>query len=160
MKVQTCCFTGHRVLSEPAEVIEKRLLDVVEGLIQNSCRYFGAGGARGFDALASEAVLRLKEQYPHIHLILVLPFPEQYRQEGNWSPTEISQYHSLQKRASKVVTLAPAYRSGIYYQRNRYLVDHSSVCVAYMDRLNSGTGYTVNYARKQGTAVLNIADGL
>ena len=160
MREQTCCFTGHRELAEPVEVIEKRLLDTVEKLIQSGYRYFGAGGARGFDALASEAVLKLKEKYPHIHLILVLPFPEQYRREGNWTSAEIDQYHSLQKRASKVVTLAPAYRSGIYYQRNRYLVDHSSVCVAYMDRLNSGTGYTVNYARKQGAAVLNIADGL
>ena len=157
MREQTCCFTGHRELAEPVEIIEKRLLDTVEKLIQSGYRYFGAGGARGFDALASEAVLKLKEKYPHIHLILVLPFPEQYRREGNWTSAEIDQYHSLQKRASKVVTLAPAYSSGTYYQRDRHLAEHASLCVAYLKRKNSGTGYTVDYAARQGLRVLNLA---
>lgn len=157
MKNQTCFFTGHRELAEPVEVIEKRLPDTVEALIQSGYRYFGAGGARGFDALASETVLKLKERYPHIHLILVLPFPEQYRQEGIWTSAEIDQYHSLQERASKVVTLSPAYSSGVYYRRDRHLADHASLCVAYLKRKNSGSGYTVNYAARQGLRVLNLA---
>lgn len=157
MRNKTCCFTGHRVMPEPAAVIESRVLQAVENLIQEGYRYFGAGGARGFDALASEAVLKLKQRYPDIHLILVLPFPEQYRQEGNWTQQEIDQYHSLQKQASKVVVLAPAYRSGIYYQRNRHLVEHSSACIAYLNRTSSGTGYTVNYASQKGLTVIHTA---
>ena len=35
VREQTCCFTGHRILPEPMDVIEKRLLEAVEaGLIQ------------------------------------------------------------------------------------------------------------------------------
>ena len=68
MKNQTCCFTGHRILPEPMDVIEKRLLEAVEAAIQEGYLYFGAGGARGFDALASETVLRLKEAHPTIQI--------------------------------------------------------------------------------------------
>lgn len=157
MREKTCCFTGHRVLAEPAEIVEARVLETVEQLIRKGYRYFGAGGARGFDALASEAVLQLKRRYPDIHLILVLPFPEQYQKEGNWTQSEIDQYHSLQKRASKVVVLAPAYCSGIYYRRNRHLADHSSACIVYLSRPNSGTGYTVQYATSAGLSIVNLA---
>ena len=157
IRAKTACFTGHRELKEPISEIERRLMGTVESLVQRGCRYFGAGGARGFDALAAETVLKLKAAYPHIHLILVLPFDEQYQWEKGWTTAEIAQYHRLKKRASKVVVLSDRYAPGIYYRRNRHLIDHSSVCVAYMAKTNSGTGYTVNYARERGLEVINIA---
>lgn len=144
-------------MSEPISEIERKLTETVENLIHKGYLYFGAGGARGFDALASEVVLKMKAKYPHIHLILVLPFSEQYRHETNWTRTEIEQYHRLKERASKVVVIANGYTSGVYYRRNRHLVDHSSVCVAYMTKANSGTSYTVNYAKIRGLEVVNIA---
>lgn len=137
--------------------MERRVSRAAGDLLRKGCRYFGAGGARGFDALASEVILKLREQDPGIHLILVLPFDNQYRHEENWEAAEIEQYHRLRARASKVVLLAPVYRPGLYYQRNWHLVDHSPVCVAYMTRENSGTGCTVNYARSRGLQVVNLA---
>ena len=157
MRQKTVCFTGHREIHEPIAEVERRVINTVETLIRKGYRYFGAGGARGFDALASEAVLKLKATYPQIHLILVLPFDEQYRYEGNWTRAEVAQYHKLKARASKVVVLTDGYSSGVYYRRNRHLVDHASVCVAYLCRENSGTGYTVDYARTSGLEVLNTA---
>lgn len=157
IRKKTACFTGHRKMEEPISEIEHRVTVAVEGLIQNGYRYFGAGGARGFDALASQVVLKLKTTYPQIHLILVLPFDEQYSHEKNWTESEVAQYHRLKERASKVVVLAAEYSSGIYYRRNRHLVDHSSVCVAYMRRTNSGISHTVNYARAKGPEIVNTA---
>lgn len=154
---QTACFTGHRKLEEPAEEIERRVSKVVENLIRKGYQYFGAGGARGFDALASEVILKFKRQYPKIHLILVLPFDGPYGHERDWDCTETAQYHRLKAQASKVVVLAPEYRPGVYYRRNRHLVDNSSICIAYMTRETSGTGYTVGYAKSKGLPVVNIA---
>ena len=156
-RMRTACFTGHRQLAEPTEKIRCHLSRAIEKLIYSGYQYFGAGGARGFDALASDIVLNQKEQYPHIHLILVLPFECQYRHERDWSKAEVDQYRRLKAQASKVVTLAPEYRPGIYYQRNRHLVDRSSVCIAYMTRENSGTGHTVHYAKAKGLRVIQIA---
>lgn len=154
---RTACFTGHRQMEEPTVEVERKVSKVVEDLVQRGYLYFGAGGARGFDALASEVILKLKKQYPKIHLILVLPFDSQYRHERNWEQAEIAQYHRLKTQASKVVVLAPEYSSGVYYRRNKHLVDNSSICIAYMTRENSGTSYTVNYARAKKLQVVNIA---
>ena len=157
MRRKTVCFTGHRQMREPISEVEHRLTETVENFIQSGYLYFIAGGARGFDALASEVVLKLKITYPQIHLLLVLPFDAQYSHERNWTRAEIEQYHRLKEQASKVVVLAAGYTSGIYYSRNRHLVNNSSVCVAYMTRANSGTSYTVNYAKTRGLEVVNTA---
>lgn len=151
----TACFTGHRQLREPAAELTLRVSAAVTDLVQSGYIYFCAGGARGFDALASEAVITLQARYPQIQLILMLPFAEQYRHERGWSGAEIEQYHRLQAQASQVLVLAPGYRSGVYYQRNRQLVDASSVCITYLSRPNSGTGYTVRYAQTRGLRIIH-----
>lgn len=40
----------------------------IERSIQAGYVYFGAGGALGFDTLAAQMVLKLKERYPDIKL--------------------------------------------------------------------------------------------
>ena len=77
----TACFAGHRKLSEPVPKIPNKIIETVESLIQSSYLTFCTGGARGFDALASEALLTLQPRYPQINLVLMLPFYEQYRFE-------------------------------------------------------------------------------
>ena len=64
----TACFTGHKQFHEPAADIAARVSTTVEGLVQAGYLDFCAGGARGFDALASEAMLALKARYPQIRL--------------------------------------------------------------------------------------------
>lgn len=155
MKDKTCCFTGHRDINEDKNTLKARLSDVIESSILQGYRYFGAGGARGFDTLAGETVLDLKEKYPHIHLILVLPFVNQYEHESGWSSEEIEKYHYLKTHASKVVHLQENYSSGCYYRRNRHLVDHSSLCIAYQYKNNGGTAYTTKYALNQQLQVIN-----
>ena len=156
-KETTVCFTGHRKLNEPAFEITDRIIETVESLIQSGYQTFCAGGARGFDALASEAVLTLQSRYPHVNLVLMLPFADQYRFERGWSKAEIDQYHRFQEKAAQTTILSQDYRSGMYHQRNRMLVDASSVCIAYMTRMKSGTGYTVSYAQEHGLRIVNLA---
>ena len=152
----TACFTGHRELGEPPGVLERRTDAAIRDLYARGVRYFCAGGARGFDALASERVLTLKEELPELSLILVLPFPEQYRQEGNWSREELAQFDALLLRADRVVTLESGYSPGAYQRRNRYLVDRSACCVCYLQRMRSGTGNTVRYARSRGLEIIDL----
>ena len=133
-------------------------METVENLIQSGYQTFCAGGARGFDVLASEAVLTLQDKYPQINLVLMLPCTDQYRFERGWSEAEIEQYHRLQEKAAQTTILSSDYRRGMYHQRNRMLVDASSVCIAYKIRDKSGTGYTVSYAQEQGIRIINLAD--
>ena len=144
---RTACFTGHRELGEPPGELERRVDAAIRDLYARGVRYFGAGGARGFDALAS---------VPELALVLVLPFPEQYRQEGNWSREELAQFDALLLRADRVVTLESGYSPGVYQRRNRYLADRSAFCICYLQRMRSGTGGTVRYAKSLGLEIIDL----
>lgn len=149
---QTCCFTGHRhIPSTQRRALVENLEEIVRRLIGRGIRYFGAGGALGFDTLAARTVLNLLGEFPHIRLILVLPCPDQTR---GWREEDIAEYERIKAAAHKVVYTARRYEPGCMLRRNRHLVDHSAVCAAWCTRDTGGTAYTVDYARRQGLEVL------
>lgn len=155
-KCRTACFTGHREL--PAEYlpeISKSLEDAVVALIEQGYCCFGAGGALGFDTLAAQTVLRLRERYPQIRLILVLPCLNQTR---GWPQADIDTYEEIKRCADKVTYTSEHYFRGCMQKRNRHLVDNSSVCICYLTKPTGGTAYTVDYARRRGLQVINIAE--
>lgn len=155
MREQTCCFTGHRQLpTGEKEVIVNRLERVITGLYRKGVRYYGAGGALGFDALAAQTVLHLRESCPGMKLILILPCLTQTR---GWRPEDVTEYERIKAQADKVVYTAQQYTPGCMHRRNRHLVDNSSVCVCYLVRDSGGTAYTVRYAKEKGLEIVNIA---
>ena len=114
-RMQTCCFTGHRHLppEEQAE-IANRLECVISAQYQKGIRYYGAGGALGFDALAARTVIRLRENCPGMKLILVLPCLTQTR---GWRPEDIAEYERIKAQADKVVYTAQQYTPGCMHRR-------------------------------------------
>ena len=155
LKNQTCCFTGHRHLpKEKLPGIVRRLEAVVENLIAQAVIYYGCGGAIGFDLLAGETVLKLKKKYPQIRLIMVLPC---VGQDKKWRQPDKDRYRMLLDACDKVVYVQREYDADCMLKRNRHLVDHSGVCVAYFVRLQSGSGYTVSYAQSKKVSVINVA---
>ena len=152
----TVCFSGHRLI--PPQV-QKPLADRLEALlvqlIESGHARFCAGGALGFDTLAAQTVLRLKECYPHIRLILVLPCRTQ---SHNWSAANRAVYDHILCRADEIVYTSDEYTNWCMQKRDRYLVDHSDICVCYLTKTTGGTAYTVDYARKKGLSVINLPD--
>lgn len=75
MREQVCCFTGHRRIPQnELKGIEERLEATITELYSRGVVYYGAGGALGFDTLAAETVMRLRDGIlPNLRLILVLP---------------------------------------------------------------------------------------
>ena len=45
------------------------------------------------------------------------------------------------------------------HRRYRHLVDHSGVCVCYLNRDSGGTAYTVRYAKEKGLEIVNLVQG-
>ena len=155
MQSKTVCFTGHRSLpAEELPEISRHLEDTLIALIEQGYCYFGAGGALGFDSLAAQMVLRLRERYPQIRLILVLPCRNQTR---GWPQDSIDIYEDIKRHADKVIYSAENYFRGCMQKRNRHLVDNSSICICYLTKHTGGTAYTVNYARRCSLQILNIA---
>ena len=137
MREKTCCFTGHRELPFLARRrIAAKLEKAVVAQIDRGIRFFGAGGALGFDTLAAQTVLKLKKEYPDIKLILVLPCLTQAR---GWPAEDVEEYERIKPK--------------------RHLVDNSSVCICYLTKKDGGTAYTVNYARERGLEIVNVAGG-
>ena len=69
---KSCFFIGHRDVDER---LLPRLELVIDRLIrEEGVRYFYVGGYGGFDRLAAAAVRRIKQKYPDITLMLVLPY--------------------------------------------------------------------------------------
>ncbi len=157
MRDKTCCFSGHRDISErDRKRIAAKLEETVTELIQRGYLYFGAGGARGFDALAAQTVLNLRTRHPDIKLILVLPCHDQTKK---WCQEDKEEHEYIKTRANKVVYTSQEYTPACMHKRNRHLVDNSSVCVCYLAKDSGGTDYTVGYARLKGLKVINLASG-
>ena len=154
-RLQTCCFTGHRQIpiAERTE-LAARLERTVTELYRRGVIYYGAGGALGADCLAAQTVLRLRERCPDMKLILVLPCLDQTR---GWRAEDVAEYERIKGQANKVVYAAQHYTRDCMFKRNRHLVDNSGICVCYLTKATGGTAYTVDYARKQGLTVVNLA---
>ena len=155
MKNQTCCFAGHRIIpAKDYSAIKARLEHEIVNLVDQGVCYFGAGGAVGFDTMAAQAILKLKPEYPHIRLILVLPCKDQTK---NWREKDKKIYDHILDKADKVVYTSEYYHKGCMHKRNRYLVDNSDFCICYLTQDSGGTAYTAGYARQKGLRIINVA---
>jgi len=153
---RTCCFTGHRrIPSDDLPAVSAALRrEVLRLCREEGITTFLSGGALGFDTLAAETVLSVAGEVPGVSLVIVRPCEDQAR---GWNARDAARYESILARANGVVTLAPAYRPGCMQARNRYLVEHSAVCLCYLTERSGGTAYTVRYAASRGLPIVNVA---
>lgn len=150
---RACCFTGHREM--PADAL-RQISDYLDALLPKLCERgferFYVGGAYGFDLLVAErlaALIDAGEYRPT--LVLALPFPDH---DARWRQSDRERLARVLPYA-ETVCVSPHYHSGVYAQRNRYMVEHSSFCIACHDpsRPHSGTAQTIRMAKKAGIAV-------
>ena len=154
IKEQTCCFTGHREITLPVETIQYNLEKQLKELISFGVIYYGAGGALGFDTIAALTVIKLRQIYPQIKLIMVLPCKEQTK---GWNSNDIGIYNYILNKADKVVYTSENYYPGCMHKRNRALVSDSDFCIAYITQTTGGSAYTVELAKKKGVEIINLA---
>lgn len=156
-KEKTVCFTGHRAIPEAmrAEVLSK-LYSTVARLILDGYTDFICGGAVGFDTVAAQCVLQMKERFPDIKLTLALPCRDQTIKWENLH--DLTAYKEILGAADSVHYMQTFYTSGCMHERNRWMVDHSSICISYLTSKKGGTFYTCNYANKCGLQVINVGD--
>lgn len=151
---QACCFTGHRILAvKDQPLLPQKLEDCIRQLIGEGICDFICGGARGFDTLAARTVLALREEFPDIRLILALPCRDQSRR---WGASDRALYQEILSHADLVHYTSDHYHTGCMMSRNRFMVDHSAVCVFYLTVTRSGTYKTVAYAMEQERRLCNI----
>lgn len=145
----TCSFTGHRILKK--DFNSEKLFNVIEKIIESGYRTFLVGMAWGFDLKVFETLLNFKNK--NIDIIACVPCENQERYFKN---SEKEKYLEYLKKADKVVYVSDKYFDGCMQKRNRYIVDNSSILVAYLYSNIGGTKNAVSYAQKQGKNIIYI----
>lgn len=156
--LRRCSFTGHRRLPEPEAFIRARLEPLLVRCIQLGCQEFLSGMALGFDLLAAQAVLDLKQRFDHIRLTAVLPCPPE-EQTLRWSEAQRRRYNATLDQADRTVVVSPRYTGYCMGLRNRYLVDNCTLLIAYQYQTGGGTVFTTEYARRKNCPVLFLPTG-
>lgn len=146
----TVSFTGHRVLRNDFNV--DNLKEVINNLLIKGFRTFLVGMAMGFDLKCAEVLLEKKKEF-NIDVIACIPCKNQDKFFKN---EEKDRYQEYLKKVDKIVCFSDEYENGCMQIRNRYMVDNSSVLVAYLKYFKGGALYTVNYAKKQNKEIIYI----
>ena len=152
--MKTCCFTGHRIIKITPELVQK-LRETIIDVIGQGVTEFYDGGAIGFDMLAAETVISLKDEYPNIKLHLLLPCPPVEQIKG-WNESQIARYEKMLQNADSVTVVSEHYAKDCMKQRNKRLVELADCCICYCANPRSGTGQTVRMAKEKGIPVINL----
>lgn len=140
--IKSCCFTGHRDISEEKiPEIKKGLFTEIDKLYKEGFTNFITGGAKGFDTVAAQVVLEYKKNHSNVTLTIISPFVGFEKEKTN---------------ADQYIELAKKYSKGCFAKRNREMVDRSQKCIAYLAYSPSGTSQTVNYANISNVEVINV----
>ena len=160
------CFSGHRPDRLPgkgrADAPEMQTL--IAALRQALIAAVGRGKTimlhgcmAGWDIICAEQVLWLKRQCPQVRLISVAPYQAGFfSREECWTPDWINRAREVFSQHDAGIKIAGQHRPGIYYERNRALIDHASELLCYWDGGGGGTAYTVERAREKGLAIYNL----
>ena len=161
-RAHSCCFTGHRPMKLPWGMNERdprctalklELAARLEAIYALGYRHFLCGMAIGCDMYFAEAVLALRDVHGDVTLEAAIPFGDQ---PGRWDEAQRRRYNSLIDRADKVTVLQIGYTSDCMMQRNRYMVDRSSLLLACFDGRPGGTMNTILYAERNGVKTVII----
>lgn len=165
--MEACAVTGHRPTrfkfkynedTVGCKLLKKRLQAQFVWIYEQGVRHFYVGGALGVDMWAGEILLRMKElpEYGELNLKLVLPCEGH---DQRWDERSKKRMAFLRTHCTATMIVSNGLSPEDYRKRNKYMVDHADVLVAVYDNnrsIRSGTGMTVNYAKRRKLPIILI----
>ncbi len=124
-----CCISGAAPsqLRRPVDDIKVDLENEILRAVKDGCTTFISGLAPGTEIWAGNIVVRLKDRFPDLKLIAVLPFPGFGDElEGIWR----EKFETLLARADLVKTVCPAYQEDAALLQLRWMLDHAARLLA------------------------------
>ncbi|MGN0787464.1 MAG: SLOG family protein [Candidatus Onthoplasma sp.] len=138
-KENTATLTGHRPKYLPWGYNETKLCcvkfksdlkDLLEQSINSGITYFLTGMAEGFDMIATEILIKLRETYKHIKIFAIIPY---LNQDIKWTKQQRERYGEILKQCD--------------------MITNSSLCIACFNGKPSGTSNTVKFAVENGCKI-------
>ena len=155
-KSASVAFTGHRNLP-PCQIprIKEKLQKTITILYAQGYRTFLCGMAIGFDLLAAEVLQEAKLRFPELRIVACIPF---IGQELRFSESDRQRYAFAVSHADERIIISRTYNKKSYILRNLYMLENSSVLVAFFDQniRMGGTFFTYNKAIAQSKCVINL----
>lgn len=104
--------------------------------------------ALGFDIICAETLLGIKKKkrkkYSDIEIIGAIPCKNQ---DCKWNPKDRKRYRKVLSELDYVHCKYETYIGAkCMYERNKYMVDNSSLLIALYDGTKGGTKWTIRYA--------------
>lgn len=154
-EAQSAAFTGHRFLPfGNHEYLKEQIRNVIVECYNQGIHNYLCGMAMGFDLLAAETVILLKDKLVNLHLTAVVPYRNQ---SERWYTKDQSRYRVILGKADQIIILNEQYFNGCFLRRNDYMLSHSSRLIAYFDgKPQGGTFYTCRKAQSYGIPVTNL----
>lgn len=161
-RANSCCFTGHRESKLPWRQNEEdinclslkdSIYDAVEAVYRSGRRHFICGMATGCDFYFCEAVLALREEHPEVTIEAAIPFEGQ---ANGWNARQKQRYLRLVSECDYQTVVQKDYSPDCYMNRNRYMVDSSSVLIAAYNGRRGGTMNTLLYAIRSGLELIQL----
>lgn len=152
MKKNTCCFLGHRTLTETEE-LKIKLIEIIERLITvEKVDTFLFGSKSQFNSLCLEIVTQIKEKHPNIKRVYVraeYPYISEHYKKYLLEKYEDTYY------PKKIINSGRA----SYVERNYEMIDNSQFCVVYYNEKpltarKSGTKIAMDYAIKKSKKII------
>ena len=164
MEPLTCAISGHRFASLPfgtneaadtCRKLESALKDKIIDLIESrGVTRFICGMALGTDQICAEIILDLREKYPGIELICLIPCAEQSQK---WNKAQKSRYQQILLDSDETICLSDTYTKDCMQQRNRIMVDQADILLAvWNQRPRGGTAAPVRYACSKDLPIILI----
>jgi len=135
-------FCGHSQIYDK-DTVCKRLTEEIHELLRTGHRKFYLGGYGDFDNLAAAVLDELKEAYPDMERILILPYPDRQVNTSMYDGTLYPPLENVPKRFA-------------ISHRNRWMVQNASVMVSCIDHDWGGASKTLEYAMKKGLRIINL----
>ncbi len=151
MLLNTCCFLGHRRITETAELREV-LTNTIENLITiKNVNTFLFGSKSHFDKLCLELVSALKHKHPHIKRVYVRA---EYPIINEDYESYLLKYYDETYYPPDILGAGKA----VYIKRNYEMIDKSQFCIVHYieDSYKSGTKIALSYAIKRNKEIYYV----
>lgn len=142
------------------KIIKKALYDQLQRLCDEGLEWVVVSGQLGVEFWATEVVLTLKKDYPHLKYSVITPFLEQ---DKNWNDQKKEQYTRMTYLADFVtsVTKRPYEAPWQFTEKDKFIINNTDGMLLVYDEENEGSPKYVlrlveKYMEKNNYTLLKI----
>lgn len=139
-------FCGHGK-EKYGDEIRENIYNITDDLIKQGADEFLLGGYGNFDLMAARVVKPLKEKYPYIKSVLIVPYINRGYDKDLYDYSEYPPIENVPKRYAVL-------------KRNEWTINKADVLIAYIKHDWGGAAKTLEYARKRKKKIINLSENM